>query len=103
MKLLKSLFLLPLRILAAPVVLALTLLVWVCTGLVYVSGHVLGLVSMVLGLLGAAVLITYSPKNGIILLVMAFLASPYGLPMAAFWLLEKVQSLKFAIQDLIYR
>lgn len=103
MKLLKSLFLLPLRILAAPVVLALTLLVWVCTGLVYVSGHVLGLVSMVLGLLGAAVLITYSPKNGIILLVMAFLASPYGLPMAAFWLLGKVQSLKFAIQDLIYR
>lgn len=42
MKLLKALFLLPLRILAAPVVLALTLLVWVCTGLVYVSGYVLG-------------------------------------------------------------
>lgn len=102
MKLLKCLFLLPLRILAAPVVLALTLLVWVCTGLVYVSGHVLGLVSMVLGLLGAAVLITYSPKNGIILLVMAFLASPFGLPMAAFWLLGKVQCLKFSIQDRVY-
>lgn len=102
MKLLRCLFLLPLRILAAPVVLALTLLVWVCTGLVYVFGHVLGLVSMVLGLLGAAVLITYSPKNGIILLVMAFLASPYGLPMAAFWLLGKVQRLKFAIQDRVY-
>lgn len=102
MKLLKCLFLLPLRILAAPVVLALTLLVWVCTGLVYVSGHVLGLVSMVLGLLGAAVLITYSPKNGIILLVMAFLASPFGLPMAAFWLLGKVQRLKFSIQDRVY-
>lgn len=102
MKLLKFLFLLPLRILVAPVVLALTLLVWVCTGLVYVSGHVLGLVSMVLGLLGAAVLITYSPKNGIILLVMAFLASPLGLPTAAFWLLGKIQRLKFAIQDRVY-
>lgn len=102
MELLKSLFLLPLRILAAPVVLALTLMVWVCTGLVYVSGHVLGLISMVLGLLGTAVLITYSPKNGIILLVMAFLASPYGLPMAAFWLLGKVQRLKFAIRDRVY-
>lgn len=98
MKYLKSLFLLPLRILAAPVILALTLFVWICTGLVYVSGHVLGLVSGVLGLLGAAVLITDSPKNGIILLVMAFLASPFGLPMAAFWLLGKVQALKFAIQ-----
>jgi len=102
MKLLKFLFLLSLRILAAPVVLALTLLVWICTGFVYVSGHVLGLVSGVLGLLGAAVLITCSPKNGVILLVMAFLASPFGLPMFAFWLLGRVQHLKYAIQDLIY-
>ncbi len=102
MKLLKSLFLLPLRILAAPVILALTVFVWICTGLVYVSGHVLGLVSGVIGLLGVAVLLTYSPKNGIILLVMSFLASPFGLPIAAFWLLGKVQGLKYAIQDLIY-
>ena len=57
---------------------------------------------MVLGLLGVAVLITYSPQNGIILLVLAFLVSPYGLPLAAIWLLGKVQDLKFAIQDLIY-
>ncbi|MCB6991246.1 CD1845 family protein [bacterium 210820-DFI.6.38] len=28
--------------------------------------------------------------------------SPYGLPMAAIWLLGKVQDLKFAIQDLVY-
>lgn len=42
------------------------------------------------------------PANGIILLVMAFLISPYGLPMAAIWLLGKVQDLKFAIQDLVY-
>ncbi len=102
MKLLKFLFLLPVRILAAPVVLVLTLLTWACTGLVYVSGLALGLVSMVLALLGVAVLITYSPQNGIILLVLAFLVSPYGLPMAAIWLLGKVQGLKYAIQDLIY-
>ena len=102
MKLLKCLFVLILRILVAPVMLALSLLVWVCTGLVYVSGQVLGLISMILGLLGAAVLITYSPKNGIILLVMALLASPFGLPMVAFWLLGKIQRLKFAIQDRVY-
>ena len=45
---------------------------------------------------------TCSLQNGIILLVMAFLISPYGLPMAAIWLLGKVQDLKFAIQDLVY-
>ncbi len=44
----------------------------------------------------------YSPQNGAILLVMAFLINPMGLPLAAIWLLGKVQSLKFAIQDWVY-
>ena len=91
-----------LKIVVAPVILALTLFVWLCVGLVYVSGLVLGLISMVLALLGVAVLITYSPQNGLILLVIAFLISPFGLPKLAFWLLGKVQDLKFAIQDLVY-
>ena len=93
---------LPLEILRGPVVLALTLFGWICVGIVYVSGLVLGLISMVVALLGVAVLITYSLQNGIILLVIAFLISPYGLPMAAIWLLGKVQDLKFIIQDLVY-
>ena len=91
-----------LKIVVAPVILVLTLFVWICVGIVYISGLVLGLISMVSALLGVAVLITYSLQNGIILLVMAFLISPYGLPMAAIWLLGKVQDLKFAIQDLVY-
>ena len=91
-----------LKIVMAPVILVLTLFVWLCAGLVYLSGLVLGLISMVIALLGVAVLITCSLQNGIILLVMAFLISPYGLPMAAIGLLGKVQELKFAIQDLLY-
>ena len=90
------------KIVVAPVVLLLTLAIWICVGLVYVSGLVLGLISMVLALLGVAVLVTYSPQNGLILLVIAFLISPFGLPKLAFWLLGKVQDLKFAIQDLVY-
>ena len=78
-----------LKIVMVPVILALTLFVWICVGIVYVSGLV-------------AVLLICSLQNGIILLVMAFLISPYGLPMAAIWLLGKVQDLKFAIQDLVY-
>ena len=74
-----------------PIVVALTLFVWICLGLVYVSGLVLGLISMILALLGVAVLITYSPQNGLILLLMTFLISPMGIPLAAIWLLGKVQ------------
>ena len=91
-----------LMIITAPVILVLTLFVWLCMGLIYISGLVLGLLSTVIALLGVAVLITYSPQNGAILLIMAFLISPMGLPLAAIWLLGKVQSLKFAIQDWVY-
>ena len=91
-----------LKIVIAPVILLLTLAIWICVGLVYVSGLVLGLLSTVIALLGVAVLLTCSLQNGIILLVMAFLISPYGLPIAAIWLLGKGQDLKFAIQDLVY-
>ena len=79
MKILKSL----LMIVTAPVILVLTLFVWLCMGLIYISGLVLGLLSTVIALLGVAVLITYSPQNGAILLVMAFLISPMGLSLAA--------------------
>ena len=91
-----------LKIVVAPVVLLLTLAIWICVGLVYVSGLVLGLISMVIALLGVTVLVTYSPQNGLILLVIAFLISPFGLPKLAFWLLGKVQNLKFIIKDLVY-
>lgn len=68
----------------------------------YVSSFIFGLASTVVALLGVAVLVTYSPQNGVILLVIAFLVSPLGLPMAAAWLVGKVQDLRYAIQDAVY-
>ena len=91
-----------LKILAAPVVLSLTLFTWLCFWLLYVSSFIFGLVSTVVALLGIAVLVTYSPQNGVILLVIAFLVSPVGLPMAAAWLVGKVQDLRYVIQDAVY-
>ena len=91
-----------LKLLVAPIVLALTLFVWLCMGVLYLSSLVLGIVSTIVGLLGLAVLVTYSVQNGVILLVIAFLISPVGLPMAAAWLVSKVQDLRFAIQDAVY-
>lgn len=91
-----------LKLLAAPVVVALTLFVWICSGLLYCSAFIFGLAGIIVAILGVAVFITYSPQNGIILLVIAFLISPMGLPMAAAWLLGKIQDLRYAIQDRIY-
>ena len=47
-----------LKIAVAPVILVLTVFIWLCVGLVYVSGLVLGLISMVFALLGVAVLVS---------------------------------------------
>ena len=58
MKILKCL----LMIVTAPVILVLTLFVWLCMGLIYISGLVLGLLSTVIALLGVACLLYTSPS-----------------------------------------
>lgn len=91
-----------LKVLAAPIVAVLAVTVWLCVGVVYCTGMVMGLAGWVVALLGMAVLLTYSIQNGIILLVIAFLLSPLGLPSAALWLLGRVQALRYFIQDAVF-
>ena len=91
-----------LKLLFAPVIVTLTLFVWICSGLIYCSAWVFGIAGTLLGILAAAVLITTSVQNGIILLVMAFLISPLGVPMIAVKLLGLVQRFRLAIQNRIY-
>ena len=86
-----------LKILAAPVVAVLT----VCVLMLHISALILGLAGTVVALLGLAVLITYSVKNGIILLVIAFLLSPFGLPMLAVRVLGLLQNVNYALRDFI--
>ena len=55
-----------------------------------------------LSLLAIAVMITYSVKNGIILLVLAFLISPMGLPLLAVQGLGKLQDVNAAMKNFIH-
>lgn len=90
------------RILAAPVVVLLTLLVSACALVLKVSAFVFGLLGTICGLLGIAILLTGATVNGVIVLIMAFLISPLGLPMLAAWMLGLLQNLRYAIQDKVY-
>ena len=90
-----------LKILAAPVIVVLTVFVWVCVLILHISALILGLAGTVVALLGLAVLITYSVKNGIILLVIAFLLSPFGLPMLAVRVPGLLQDVNYALRDFI--
>ena len=47
-------------------------------------------------------MITYSVKNGIILLVLAFLISPMGFPLLAVQGLGKLQDVNAAMKDFIH-
>ena len=82
-----------LKVLTFPIVLILDLFTWICVGLISCSAILFKLPSAILALLAVAVLITYSVQNGLILLTLAFLVSPLGLPMIAVWLLGGLQKI----------
>lgn len=90
-----------LKALAAPIVVLLTVFVWLCALLLNLSAFAFGLAGTVVGLLGLAVLVTYSVQNGIILLAIAFLVSPFGLPMLAVRLLSFLQNANYTLRDFI--
>ena len=87
-----------LKILCAPVVAVLAVAGWFFTFLLSVSAAVLGIAAVVLGLF---ILILDSAVNGVIVLGVAFLISPYGLPMLAAWLIAQLHGLRYAIQDAV--
>ena len=88
------------KILTAPVTLAIDLFSLICIGIISCSAMLLRLVSGIIGILGIAVLVTYSPKNGLILLTIAFLFSPMGLPMIAVWILSVLQGMKGMLKSI---
>jgi len=89
------------KILAAPFVVLLTIFVAVMSFIINLSGWVFGLVSGLLGLGGIITLFTGPTFNGIMLLVLAFLVSPYGLPMLVVYFVGGMQSLNYTLRDFI--
>ena len=87
-----------LKVLTFPIVLILDLFTWICVGLISCSAILFKLASAILAILAVAVLITYSVQNGLILLTLAFLISPLGLPMIAVWLLSGLQKISGTIK-----
>lgn len=90
------------RILAAPVVVLLGLFVSACALLLKISAYVFGLLGTICGLLGIVILLTGATMNGIIVLTIAFLICPLGLPMLAAWLLGRLQTMRYTIQERVY-
>ena len=91
-----------LKILFAPGIAALVVLVSALALILNLSAWVFGIESTILGILGLAVLLLDNAANGGIILVIAFLVSPIGLPMLAAWMLGQIQRFRYFIQDAVY-
>ena len=88
------------KVMLFPIVLLVDLFTFICIGLISCSSLIFGFASMLLMLLGITVLATYSWQNGLILLFLAYLASPMGLPLFAIKLLSGLQYITCTIKSL---
>lgn len=89
-----------LRVLVAPVRLAIWLVVRLFVLVTYISSYAFGIASAVIAVLAVLVLLTSSVKNGMILFAIAFVVSPLGLPMLAVKLVGLLNRLGGALGDL---
>ena len=91
-----------LRILLGPVVWVLKLLILFLSFAWAVSSTVLGIVSALLGLLAVLTCFALSWQNGLGLLVVAWLVSPLGIPLAAVWVLDALEKLEGWLVERVY-
>lgn len=90
-----------LKILAFPFMVALGLLYALCKFFVITGGAVLGVISGLVFLLALGILFTAGVWGGLAWLMIAFLISPYGLPMLAAWLVGKLGGWGCALRDFV--
>lgn len=90
------------KLLAFPFVLVTGLLYLVCKFLVIASGTVLGILSSIVFLASLVLFFTAGVWAGLAWLVIAFLISPYGLPMAAAWLVGMIGGANHALKDFVF-
>lgn len=90
------------KLLSFPFVLVTGLLYLVCKFLVIASGAVLGILSGIVFLASLVLFFTAGVWAGLAWLVIAFLISPYGLPMAAAWLVGMIGGANHALKDFVF-
>ena len=92
-----------LKILFAPIMALMWIAIKAGVVFTYISGLALGIVSGIIALISIVYLLTGGITNGLIGLVIAYLVSPYGIPMFAIMMLGAVQKIRLGLQDCIYR
>ena len=90
------------KILSLPLILVTGILYGFCKFVVIASGAVLGILSGIVFLAALALFFAAGFWPGLSWLVIAFLISPYGLPMAAAWLVGIIGGANSALKDFVF-
>jgi len=90
-----------LKILAMPFVVALTIFGALFAFIMFLSWWVFALVSFLVGILGVISFFTNEVFDGCVLLILAFLVSPFGLPAVVEWIADKLDDLNYTLKDFI--
>lgn len=89
------------NIILFPVMVALSILIAVCRFICSFSGVVLAVLAGLLFMVGLATLtLLRDPRGSVISFVLAFLVSPYGIPLFINWLVDKLDDLNYAIRSI---
>ena len=90
------------RILLAPAVLLLTVIIFFLALLLALSTRVLAIISSLGVTLSLLLFATGDYKNGGIFLLLALLISPYGLPMIAEWLWKRLADVRGVMWRIVF-
>ena len=91
-----------LKILFAPLWLLLTILIAIFSLLIGIAAWIFCIIAFVLVIVGIFVLITETVKDGLLVLLLAYLLSPWGIPMFATWVLSKFILFKEWLTSKVY-
>lgn len=90
-----------LKLIAAPLILFLTVLVAVLMFLFSLSSFLLTVASVIMALLGVGLFFISYPMGGVIYLAIAFLLSPYGLQAVAGAVITRLERLNLSLRQFI--
>ncbi len=91
-----------LKILCAPVMVLVWIAIKIGAAIAYISGLALGIISGIIAVISIVYMFTGAMVNGLIGLVIAYLLSPYGIPMFTIMMLGVVNRIRENLKYVIY-
>lgn len=91
-----------LKILCAPVIALMWIAIKIGAAITYISGLALGIISGIIAVISIVYMFTGARVNGLIGLVIAYLLSPYGIPMFTIMMLGALHRIRENLKYVIY-